>query len=356
LNGLGTIRSCSLAVKLLKTVAERGHWAEVLTRAHRHYLNGEIETAWLLYAQAAEEGFEVAQSNSAFMLHEPDGTGEVGLTRQRQYEIAYRHLTFASEQDNVDALRQLGDYAYYGHVYMGGITNSTTTASTAASTTKTTQTATAATATVTATATTTSGSAVTTNSAGTASSPADSTALVVGSSSHPPPQPDLVRAARYYLLAAEKRNARAMFNLGYMHEMGYGLPRDWHLAKRYYDLALDTAPEAYIPAKLALLKLQAVQYWERFTKWWSGTSESTSATTSTASSSSASTAASSSDKSNSAATASAAASKSASKTKSGAHAHGPATVDDLWNSFDLEDLALLVLCAALAVVMYLRRA
>ena len=28
-----------------------------------------------------------------------------------------------------------------------------------------------------------------------------------------------------------------MFNLGYMHQYGIGLPQDFHLAKRYFDMA-----------------------------------------------------------------------------------------------------------------------
>ena len=47
-----------------------------------------------------------------------------------------------------------------------------------------------------------------------------------------------------------------MFNLGTMHEHGLGLPKDLHLAKRYYDMALSTDPKAYVPVKLALYKLQ----------------------------------------------------------------------------------------------------
>ncbi len=33
-------------------------------------------------------------------------------------------------------------------------------------------------------------------------------------------------------------HTQAMFNMGYMHEYGYGVPMDLHLAKRYYDEAL----------------------------------------------------------------------------------------------------------------------
>lgn len=52
--------------------------------------------------------------------------------------------------------------------------------------------------------------------------------------------------------AKSQSNAQAMFNLGYMHEHGQGLPFDLHLAKRYYDQALEIDPAAKLPVMLAL--------------------------------------------------------------------------------------------------------
>lgn len=46
-----------------------------------------------------------------------------------------------------------------------------------------------------------------------------------------------------------------MFNLGYMHEHGQGLPLDLHLAKRYYDQALEIDQAAKLPVTLALTSL-----------------------------------------------------------------------------------------------------
>ncbi|XP_059047459.1 protein sel-1 homolog 1 [Achroia grisella] len=70
---------------------------------------------------------------------------------------------------------------------------------------------------------------------------------------------DLDAAAHHYRIASEQlHNAQAMFNLGYMHERGLGLAQDVHLAKRCYDLAADTAPEARLPAALALARLNAL--------------------------------------------------------------------------------------------------
>lgn len=55
--------------------------------------------------------------------------------------------------------------------------------------------------------------------------------------------------------AKSQSNAQAMFNLGYMHEHGLGLPLDLHLAKRYYDQALEVDPAAKLPVSLALAGL-----------------------------------------------------------------------------------------------------
>ena len=48
----------------------------------------------------------------------------------------------------------------------------------------------------------------------------------------------------------------ALYNLGYMHEAGEGLARDLHLAKRYYDMALEYSPDAAVPVGFALARLQ----------------------------------------------------------------------------------------------------
>lgn len=55
--------------------------------------------------------------------------------------------------------------------------------------------------------------------------------------------------------AKSQSNAQAMFNLGYMHEHGQGLPFDLHLAKRYYDQALQSDAAAKLPVTLALASL-----------------------------------------------------------------------------------------------------
>ena len=56
----------------------------------------------------------------------------------------------------------------------------------------------------------------------------------------------------------QQNNAKAMFNLGYMHELGLGMKRDIHLAKRFYDMAAETSVDAKVPVALALAKLAVV--------------------------------------------------------------------------------------------------
>ncbi len=52
-------------------------------------------------------------------------------------------------------------------------------------------------------------------------------------------KPDLAKAVSYYRTASDLNNAQATFNLGYMHQFGEGVPKDLHLAKRFYELAVE---------------------------------------------------------------------------------------------------------------------
>ena len=62
----------------------------------------------------------------------------------------------------------------------------------------------------------------------------------------------------YRIASEQQNNAQAMFNLGYMHELGLGMKRDIHLAKRFYDMAAETSVDAKVPVALALAKLAVV--------------------------------------------------------------------------------------------------
>lgn len=82
--GTGMMRSCPTAVELLKNVAERGKWSDLLMVAHTNYREGRINEGFVKYALLAEMGYEVAQSNAAFILDKGETTilsEEEGLVR-----------------------------------------------------------------------------------------------------------------------------------------------------------------------------------------------------------------------------------------------------------------------------------
>lgn len=61
--------SCPVAVSFYKRVAERGDWDhEVWWEAERARERGDLRTALLGYWMMAERGYEVAQSNVAWIL------------------------------------------------------------------------------------------------------------------------------------------------------------------------------------------------------------------------------------------------------------------------------------------------
>lgn len=54
--------------QFFKNVAERGRWAAMLQEAHTLYKEGNIHQALMKYAFLADLGYEVAQSNVAYIL------------------------------------------------------------------------------------------------------------------------------------------------------------------------------------------------------------------------------------------------------------------------------------------------
>jgi len=181
--GTGMLRSCPTAVELYKNVAERGKWGELLMEAHADYKNGLYDEALLKYLLLAEMGFEVAQSNAAYMLDRKES--EV-YDAEEMWKRALVYWSRSAAQGYSAARVRLGDYYYYGY-----------------------------------------GTTI-----------------------------DYESAAAHYRIASEQQNnAQAMFNLGYMHELGLGMKQDIHLAKRFYDMAAETSVDAKVPVYLALTKL-----------------------------------------------------------------------------------------------------
>ncbi|KAL6238978.1 hypothetical protein BDW75DRAFT_227553 [Aspergillus navahoensis] len=206
-NGVGRQRHCGLAASYYKMVAEKAETIHSsFTEANAAYESGDRERALIPMLMAAEQGYEHAQANVAFILDEQRSLLPLekflpGLRKSqsallRNAALALIQWTRSAKQANVDSLLKMGDY------YLSG------------------------------------------------------TGI----------DADYEKASTCYHTAAEAHfSAQAYWNLGWMHENGVAVEQDFHMAKRYYDLALETSSEAYLPVKLSLLKLRARSAWNRFT-------------------------------------------------------------------------------------------
>ncbi|OCT65104.1 hypothetical protein XELAEV_18041346mg [Xenopus laevis] len=110
--GTGVMRSCHTAVELFKNVCERGRWSERLMTAYNGYKNGNANTAAVQYLLLAEQGYEVAQSNAAFILDQKEAAifGE-----NETFPRALLHWNRAASQGYTLARIKLGDYHFYGY-------------------------------------------------------------------------------------------------------------------------------------------------------------------------------------------------------------------------------------------------
>ncbi|KAL9086430.1 MAG: hypothetical protein Q9159_004207 [Coniocarpon cinnabarinum] len=229
--GLGRDRSCNVAAHYYKNVAER---TEALHsnfgEANAFYNSGDIDGALVLYMQAAEQGYEAAQANVAWILDNQSrsyltpfhalfpSVFQYSAARLSDAAQALTYWTRSAKQANIDSLVKMGDY------YISGLGSATSSSSTPHA------------------------------------SPQE---ILSASSFNPEPE----KAAACYSAAAETQmSAQAYWNLGWMHENGLGsMAQDFHLAKRYYDHSLETNAEAYLPVTIALFKL-------RIRSWWNGVS------------------------------------------------------------------------------------
>ncbi|EDW83264.1 uncharacterized protein Dwil_GK22768 [Drosophila willistoni] len=110
--GMGMLRSCPAAVEFFKNVAERGRWSTRLMHAYSDYKQNRIDEAYMQYALMAEVGYEVAQSNAAFLLDRE----EVHVFNDRHEDLirAFYYWKRAAGQGYSAAQVKLGDYYYYG--------------------------------------------------------------------------------------------------------------------------------------------------------------------------------------------------------------------------------------------------
>ncbi len=205
-NGVGRERSCGMATAYYKLVVEKVESIHsAFDEANRAYDEGDSESALAIYMMAAEQGYESAQANVAFILDEyksilsldaliPWKKRRTSLLRNAFLALIY--WTRSAKQSNIDSMVKMGDY------YLGGYGV----------------------------------------------------------------EADMEKAATCYQTAAEThQSAQALWNLGWIHENGMGVEQDFHLAKRFYDQALETNQEAYLPVTLSLAKLRMRSFWNTIT-------------------------------------------------------------------------------------------
>uniref|UniRef100_V5F1U6 Ubiquitin-protein ligase Sel1/Ubx2 n=2 Tax=Kalmanozyma brasiliensis (strain GHG001) TaxID=1365824 RepID=V5F1U6_KALBG len=198
--------SCRKALSGFKHTAEHGDWSTRISHKAEHaWRRNQRQKALLGWALAGEMGYESAQNNVAYMLDRANSRARVlDLTSSNVKQdgnftdrLALMHWTRSAAQSNVDAMVKMGDYYFHG----------------------------------------------------------------IGTGN--PGQPAYEKAAACYSAAADKGvSALAYWNLGWMYENGIGVARqDFHLAKRYYDTAVETNVEAYLPVTLSLIKLHIRAIW-----------------------------------------------------------------------------------------------
>uniref|UniRef100_A0A0D3AQC8 DOD-type homing endonuclease domain-containing protein n=1 Tax=Brassica oleracea var. oleracea TaxID=109376 RepID=A0A0D3AQC8_BRAOL len=113
-----------LAAAFYKSVAERGPWNSLSRWALEAYMKGDVGKAFILYSRMSELGYEVAQSNAAWIL---DKYGERSMcmgvsefcTAKERKERAHALWWRASKQGNDYAALLVGDAYYHGRVSIG---------------------------------------------------------------------------------------------------------------------------------------------------------------------------------------------------------------------------------------------
>ena len=62
-----------------------------------------------------------------------------------------------------------------------------------------------------------------------------------------------------YLIAANEKDAEGAYSVGYLYEKGIGVPKDFYMARIYYENAIYIKPQAYWPMQFVLLKLSLLE-------------------------------------------------------------------------------------------------
>ncbi|PSR84682.1 ERAD-associated E3 ubiquitin-protein ligase component HRD3A like [Actinidia chinensis var. chinensis] len=117
--GVGLKKNLAMAISLYKLVAEQRPWSSLSRWAVESYLKGDVGKALLLYSRMAELGYEVAQSNAAWIL---DKYGERSMcmaesglcTNAGRHQRAYSLWWQASKQGDEYAASLINGANYEG--------------------------------------------------------------------------------------------------------------------------------------------------------------------------------------------------------------------------------------------------
>jgi len=109
--GTGVLRSCQTATELYKNVAERGPTAQLFTDAYNAFKENNIDSALIKYKFLAELGYEVSQSNAAYLL---DQFATKLFNKNDSLKRALVYWNRAAYQGHHTARIKLGDYYFYG--------------------------------------------------------------------------------------------------------------------------------------------------------------------------------------------------------------------------------------------------
>ncbi|KAL1589840.1 hypothetical protein WHR41_01754 [Cladosporium halotolerans] len=206
--GIGRDRSCGTAAVQYKIVAEKAEaiWGS-LGEANDAFEQGDNQKALVHYLMAAEQGSEHSQANVAWLLdHSRPRWSPVDwlISLKQNTQTALGDATLALVHWTRSAKQHnIDSLVKAGDYYLSGL--------------------------------------------GTVASPENA-------------------AACYQAAGESLQSAQALWNLGWMHENGVGIDQDFHLAKRFYDQALEINQEAYLPVKLSLWKLRWRSWWNTVTR------------------------------------------------------------------------------------------
>jgi len=268
---------CVFAASLYKTIAERASYYDTLFEEAKYDVRHKNYNAALLkYLILSEQGYEIAQSNAAYLIDEGlISIDSLFYNNSNPYSIALIYWKRSANQMNPDSRVKVGDYYFYGlgtdEFEEEEITNESSSDddndnddhddNDENNEDKEEE-------------GNTSEKKIKKESKESKENENDSSEIdeksrheiqnnmikfsqkLVSRLYGKLGKPDYLVAFNYYQEAAESgKSSLAMWNLAFMYEYGIGVKKDLYLSKRYYDRSLEINPYAAFPIKLALMKL-----------------------------------------------------------------------------------------------------